>query len=144
MPGVNRPLNEGTAIHRTVRRVENQERATNKPERSKTIELASFNWDTPTVPASYASLTPWPVMYGGQATEVRCSAGTAASTSTTFKVRVNGTQVGSTLTFPASTTAPTALYLGNVRIPAGTNLHLEPTAIGTGLLGFIAVVVMKG
>lgn len=143
MPPVNRPLNEGTAIHRTVRRVENQERGTNKPARSKTIELATFNWDTPTVPTSYAALSGWPVILGGQVTEVRCTAGTAASGSSTFKVRVNGTQVGSTLTFPASTTN-TTLYLGNVRVSAGTLLHVEPVTIGSGLLGFTVVLPMKG
>lgn len=142
MPRVNRPLDEGTAHRSHARRLENRERATVKPDRPKVLEVATFNWDTPTVPSSYAALTPWPVILGGQVVELRCSAGTAASGSSTFKVRVNGTQVGSTMTFPASTTA-TTLYLGSVRVPPGANLHVEPVTIGTGLLGFVVVVVMK-
>lgn len=124
-------------------RVRVLERKSGGNHRPQTIELASFNWDFPAVPTSYAALSGWPVILGGQVTEVRCTAGTAASGASTFKVRVNGTQVGSTLTFPAATTN-TTLYLGNVRVPAGTLLHLEPVTIGTGLLGFTGVVAMKG
>ena len=142
MPRVNRPLDEGAAHRSHARRLENQERATVKPGRAKVQELASFNWDTVAVPSSWAALSGWPTILGGQVVEVRCTAGTAGSTDTTFKVRVNGTQVGSTMTFPASTTN-TTLYLGSVRVPPGAVLHVEPVTVGTGLLGFTVVVVMK-
>ena len=143
MPRVQRPASEGGAFGSLGRRLENQERASTKPGRSKIEEWASWNWDTPTVPSSYAAVSTWPVRVGGQVVAVHCSAGTAGSTSTTFKVRVNGTQVGSTLTFPASTTN-TTLYLGNVRVAPGTVMVVELTAVGTGLLGFTVNVVMKG
>lgn len=121
------------------------QRTTAGNERPSIEEWAEFNWDTPTVPSSYAAITGYPVRIGGQITTVVMSAGTAASGSSTFKVRVDGTQVGNTLTFPASTTAPTALWLGaSVRVAAGSLIHVEPVTIGTGLLGFFARVVMKG
>lgn len=128
-----------------ARRIKNLERAAGDNARPQTEEWAVFNWDAPTVPASYAALSGWPVRLGGQLVTVIMSAGTAGSGSSTFKVRVNGTQVGSTITFPASTTAPTAVYIGSsVRVAPGSLLHFEPVTVGSGLLGFTANVVLKG
>ena len=125
-------------------RLRSVERKSVGDQRPQEEELAVYSAQTPTVPTVWSALPGYPVRRGGQVVGVVCSAGTAGAGSSTFKVRQNGTVIGSTLTFPASTTAPTTLYLGDIRVPGGVLLHLEPVTIGSGLLGFTAVIVMKG
>jgi hypothetical protein len=138
------PFDQDRHNEDVVRRLRDLERAAGKNQRPGYEELAIFSaYDTPVVPSSYTLLPPWPVRRGGQVVAVLMTAGVAASGSSTFQLRQNGTVIGSTLTFPASTNIA-ALYAGDVRVPGGVGLVLEPLTIGAGLKGFGAIVVMKG
>jgi hypothetical protein len=128
-------------VNRQLRdRVRNLERASGGNQRPTEEELAVFS-HAGDVTATVSP--PYFVRKGGQIVALTIAVGTQASGSSTFKVAVNGTQVGSTVTFPASTSTA-ALHIGDVRVANGSRLTLEAATVGAGLADLGATIVMKG
>lgn len=140
MPKVNHSADIRKSVVRHAQRIQDQERKTKTPARSSDEEIVPFSY-AGAVDAAVSP--PYTVRKGGQIVAVNIAAGTAASGSSTFKVRVNGTQVGSTLTLPSSSTSLND-YLGNVRVSAGSLLTFESATVGSGLADLGVVIVMKG
>lgn len=145
MPPVNRPLNEGTAIHRTVRRVENKERATTKPGRSKVEEVVPFSAAGAVALTASGDEPQWRVRTGGQIVSASLHLKTAGSSSTVMTFYLNGAAIGGTGTVTlASSATDQQAYLGNVRAKPGDLISARVTTAGTGAKGLSAFVVMKG
>lgn len=126
------------AMHTRLRDMERATKATTRP---TVEERAVFSF----IAELFAKVSGmWPVRFGGQLVEVTLKLRVAGSTSTTVKVRHNGTQIGPTLTVAAGVTAPPGFYLGNFRISAGDTLQAEVVTAGTGAQDLTVAATMKG
>lgn len=130
-----------TTVNRDLRdRVRNLERSVPGNDRPQREEVIDF----PFAGAVAADISvPRMVRWGGQVVAVMICAGTAGSSSSTFRVRVGGTITGSTITLAASATS-TIGYIGDHRIPNGSLLTFEVVTVGSGLADVCGSVVLKG
>lgn len=138
MPNVNLPPEVAQVFRRLVHRIEDLERKTNRPGRSKDEEVAVFSVvGDMTVSAS----GPYRARVGGQVVAVNFAAAAVGSGDTEFDVLVDGGSVGS-VTVPDGSTIQSD-HLGNVRVSAGSTVQVEVTAAGMHE-GAVIQVVMKG
>lgn len=134
------PVDQSTVNKDHRDRIRNLERGTPGNDRPQREEVIDFPF-AGTVAAEIS--VPRMVRWGGQVVAVMIAAGTAASGSSTFRIRVNGTITGSTITLNASATS-TIGYIGDHRIANGSLLTFEVVTAGTGLEDLCGSVVMKG
>lgn len=89
-----------------------------------------------------------PVQRGGYVHRIYLTATTEASTSSTFRLLVDGVQIGTDFTLPASEGAtPYEIDLAafeNVYVQRGSGVRLQSVTVGTGLEGVVAGVVLRG
>lgn len=142
MPPVNRPRSEGAVFSRTARRLENLERPVDKPERSKTEEVAPFSGSGAVSVTAAGDEPKWRVRAGGQIIAASAHVTTAGSSSTVVTFYLNGVSMG-TATLASSAT-DIEVYLGNYRAKPGDFISARITTAGTGAKGLSAFVVMKG
>lgn len=91
---------------------------------------------------------PHPVHRGGYIHRIYVTATAEASTSSTFRLAVDGVQIGSDFTLPASEGAtPYEIDLAdfeNIYVPRGSGVTVEGVTIGTGLEGAVVNVLLRG
>lgn len=139
MPKVNRSRDITAAVRQHTHRIEDRERAIRDPKRTSQEEIIDF---CVVGDMEVATSSPCRVRTGGQVVAVNFDADAAGTGSTVFRVLVAGSVVGSSMTATSGTTQA-GYYIGNVRVPAGSQLQAEITTAGMHV-GAVIQVVLKG
>lgn len=130
-----------TSVNRGHRdRIRNLERGTPGNDRPQREEVIDFPFGGAVV--AQVSV-PRMVRWGGQVVGVMVAAGTAGSTTSTFRIKVNGSVIGSSFTLASSATS-TVGYIGDQRVANGSLMSVEIVTAGTSLADVCVSPVMKG
>lgn len=133
------PFDQDRHNEDVVRRLRDIERAAGKNQRPITEEVVDF---CVVGDMAVSTSSPTRVRTGGQIVAVNFDSDAAGTGSTEFDVFVDGSAVGSSVTVTSSTTKDT-YYIGDVRVPKGSQLQVDITAAGMHV-GAVIQVVMKG
>lgn len=146
MPSVNKPNDGVEALARIVRgmlhRLDDIERRTKKPTRSKEREVVPFSQAGAVSLTASGDEPQWNVQRGGQIVVASLHLKTAGSSSTVFTYYLNGASIG-TATLASSAT-DIEVHLGSHRAKPGDKISGRITTAGTGAKGLSAFVRMKG
>lgn len=113
----------------------------------RTVHIEKALYSAPADVAPPVSTTPPHIAeWGGQVDEVVATLETAGTSSTTYRLEVDGSLVGTTFSMTSGETTHTfgSADFGDIWVAAGSKLRLVCSAAGSGALGPTVQVRMKG